>query len=352
MLPSFKTATIAASAAVLLGFFLISHTSAQRGSVEVRIHPESQQVEVGGTIDYAVEILGVQDLYAFDIVVSFDPQVVEVVDLDPDLDGVQLSLGELMEPGFVLLNDGYYEEGRMRLAMTQLNPTEPKDGDGPLMVFRLEGLQENPAIDLAIEEVQLSTNTGAEIDVDTVSDGQVEVVANVTLATNTPLPTKKPGTPIPTRTPLPPTRTPGPTPTGTRVTPTRLPDSLPTTGIPTNTLAASPTRPSETPTQTAESVQESPAAAQSAEEEQGDELIAGEATPTYSSQINQPTTTPIGYKEPTDSEGGLGRLVSGAAIFGAAGLAGIAVILLIGAGVVIFLLIRRSNGGESIDSGE
>ena len=70
----------------------------------VRIAPSQAQVLVGQTVDIGVEIQNVEGLYGIDLLLAFDPQALAVVDMDPELEGIQVQLGTFLEPGFVLVN--------------------------------------------------------------------------------------------------------------------------------------------------------------------------------------------------------------------------------------------------------
>jgi hypothetical protein len=183
---------------------LLSFTStglAQTDSdVVVRVVPETAQVAVGGTIDIAVAVEDVQTLYGIDILLEYDPAAVEVVDMDPNIDGIQIQIGTFLEPGFEIINLINNEIGRLRLAMTQLAPAEPKDGSGNLIVVRLRGKTVSDPADITILQAKLADNVGNLIEVGTIEDGTVEVLETITDPTSTPIPGNPPGTPMPTST--------------------------------------------------------------------------------------------------------------------------------------------------------
>lgn len=213
---------------------------------QVRITPTSLQVPEGGTIDVAVEVREVEGLYGADLVFTFDPDVVEVVDADPSQDGVQVALGLFLDPGFVLRNLADNVQGKVHFAMTQLNPSEAKSGSGVLIVVKLRGKRAG-ATPLTMVNAQLARRDGIGISA-TTADGQVEVlIASAAADTSTPIPSQGAGTPLPTSTlrptaqptatPLLPTDTPQPAETPTRVAP-----AVPSVTVqPTETYSPSPT---------------------------------------------------------------------------------------------------------------
>lgn len=223
---------------IIIGYKPV-YTQAQTLTV-VRINPETVSVEVGGIVDIAVEVVDVQDLYAVDISFSFDPELVEVVDADPNLDGVQVALGTFLDPGFVLRNEADNQAGTLRFAMTQLNPSTPKSGDGSLIVIKLRGIQLGGPVLLELPDVQMATNTGIEINSER-EDGEVEVVDSIEGPTNTPMPTQGPGTPLPTRTPAPPTATHEPTEPLPTATPSNTQSPATATPQPSATFTLNPT---------------------------------------------------------------------------------------------------------------
>ena len=107
----------------------------QNTAVVLQVAPSTAEIGVDEIIDVAVEVRDVSGLYGFDITVGYDPAVVEVVDFDPDLEGIQVALGLFLDPGFVIFNQADNSLGQLRLVMTQLNPSEAKSGTGNLLVI-------------------------------------------------------------------------------------------------------------------------------------------------------------------------------------------------------------------------
>ncbi len=167
----------------------------------------------GSKVEVPVEIRGVEDLYAVDITVRFDPSVIQAVDADPSKDGIQPGLGTFLDAGLVLFNEVDNEEGVIRFVMTQVNPAEPKSGDGVLMVLYFESNLSGESV-LAIESVDLAMRTGEAIAVEPV-EGRLLVEAGAPQREGTPIPVQDPTliiviptlTPTPTPTEIPPTPT-------------------------------------------------------------------------------------------------------------------------------------------------
>jgi hypothetical protein len=191
----------------LIGLILPAQ-AAQNTPVTVRLAPANASVAVNQTVDVAVEVVAVSDLYGLDVSLQFDPQLLEVVDVDPALAGIQIGFGTFLDPGFVLLNEADNEAGTARLAMTQLNPSLPQSGTGNVIVVRFRGRQVSSLTPVRLTEVQLAGPRGQVITA-APENGAITVLESPPPGpTNTPIPTQPPGTPFPTRTPLP-SATPG-----------------------------------------------------------------------------------------------------------------------------------------------
>ena len=197
--------------------------------------------------DLAVEIYiqDVVDLYGADVQLSFDTAIAQVVDADSNLPGVQIQpLATFMVPGFVIKKEANNSAGTIWYAATQINPSPPVSGSGPLARVTFRAVAPG-AFTLAVTSAQLSKAGGIPIPVTAVNCSVT--FTGGTPATNTPTPTAtQPPTSTPTATrtwtPTPtatPTGTPSPTPTATHSpTPSATPSGAPT---PTATATASPT---------------------------------------------------------------------------------------------------------------
>jgi len=192
--------TIAATCAGLLVLLLLVKPGLAQEPVVVRVTPATLTLTVGGESDVAVEVVGVEGLYGFDVQMTFDPAVVEVVDADPTKPGVQVSLGRLLDSGMSVRDSADNTTGVIHYAMTQLNPSEAKSGTGNLIVIKLRGKAAG-ASNLAITSVDLARRDASAIP--TSSTGSVVTVAAGAAAqpTNTPIPTQAPPTPVPTALP-------------------------------------------------------------------------------------------------------------------------------------------------------
>jgi hypothetical protein len=105
----------------------------------------------------------VSELYAIDFEMTFDPNILEAQDGDPNMPGVQLGFGDFLDPGLLLFNTVDNEQGKIRLAMTQANPSEPKSGSGILFVIYFKALQSGES-ELSFTNLQTASRKGELIE--------------------------------------------------------------------------------------------------------------------------------------------------------------------------------------------
>ncbi len=147
---------------LLLALLPFASTHAQAPGAAVRFDPPAAVVELGAEQEIAVLIENVDDLYAFDMRIDYDPAAIAIVDADPGTVGVQISQGAFLDEGLTVLNQVDEGAGVISYATTQLNPSASKGGSGTLLLFRVRGLKMGSSA-LAFESLQLSDRDGFEI---------------------------------------------------------------------------------------------------------------------------------------------------------------------------------------------
>lgn len=207
---------------------------AQEPLALVRLEPEYQQIEVGEIVEVRVMLDDVEDLYGIEFRIRFDPTFVWVVDVDPAETGVQIALGDFPSPDFVSRNEADNVAGRIRYAVTQMWPSEPRSGSGWVATIRLWGRSRGTSW-LTFEDVLLSDSGGIDLAVDTL-DGEVYVADN---------PTPIPAPPTYTPAPATATFTPSPSPTWTA-----LPEGEATGAVPSGRTGREGSHPTPTATWT------------------------------------------------------------------------------------------------------
>jgi LysM repeat protein len=175
-------------------------TCAQTGRVDIRVN-------------------NVENLYGVDVKVSFDPKVVEVVDANASMPGVQVSPGNMPDvaggQGLVQVNSVDVANGTISYAAIRLNPAQPQTGSGVIatVTFKGKGAGTSP---VNFVSGVLSDQTARPITADLVS-GQIK--GTCTAAPTEPGATQVPTTPQATQ----PTGQPTAVPPGTACTHTVKP---------------------------------------------------------------------------------------------------------------------------------
>ena len=131
-------------------------------------------VAPGQSIPFIVSIFGVQDLYGFDLQLSFDPTVLEVVDSDGSTPGIQSAAGSFISPDFVVRNQADNQAGKVEFVVTQLNPRPARSGNGTLLTVSFRGLVPGKASQVVASKRQLADRNGVLIRA-TVAPGEVRV---------------------------------------------------------------------------------------------------------------------------------------------------------------------------------
>jgi LysM repeat protein len=217
---------VAGTLLALLALSLPLPASAQ-GGVLVRLQPNPAPVVVGQTTAVQVFVENVTSLGGVGILLTFDPALLEVVDADAGVAGVQVTPGPFLTGGSVVTNTAELADGHVHFSYGGANVS----GSGVIATVNFRGKAAGTSA-LTFGGLNL-LDTGATIIPATTQNGQ----AVVTAATDTPTPTNTP-TATPTNTPTgtpTSTNTPTNTPTGT-LTPTKTP-----TGTLTPTRTATPT---------------------------------------------------------------------------------------------------------------
>ena len=166
----------------------------------------SNAVAPGEIIEVPVEIRNVEDLYAIDIEIEFDPTILQVEDADPDTDGIQVAIGTFLDAGLVLYNAVDNDNGMIHFVMTQVNPSEGKTGSGVVLVIYTRGLNVGTS-ELAVTFLEPASRTGDAIPVEPYS-ASIEVMEGFVPVESTPIPVQDPAEAV-----MIPTLAPSPTPT-------------------------------------------------------------------------------------------------------------------------------------------
>lgn len=168
---------------------------AQTGTL-VKIVPNEATISVGQTIDVTVQAENIANLYGVELVVTFDPVLLEVVDADPNREGIQIRAGSFLNGGLEGANA--VTNGNIAYIMQQVAPNSPSNGSGPLAHIVFKGMGSGIA-SIRVEDLNLSDQNGNGIG-SAIHSAQITIQAG---SVDGPAPT-----PIPQPTPVPPTPVP------------------------------------------------------------------------------------------------------------------------------------------------
>lgn len=101
------------------------------GAATVSIVGDAFIIDDCGTIDLYIHVADVENLYALDVKVAFDPSIVEAVDLDPIAEGVNIQpVNGWIDAAYWAINNVNNATGEIHYAVTMFNPSEPANGSG------------------------------------------------------------------------------------------------------------------------------------------------------------------------------------------------------------------------------
>ena len=171
----------------------------------VVIDPQNSEVAVGATRTVNIRIENVEGLYGAEVHLTFDPALLEVVDADQGLSGVQIQPGSFITPDFTGQNAVDQAAGKIGFAIAQMPPQEAVSGSGVFATVTFKGKAAGDSA-ISLTSALLSDQSGNFINAST-QGGTIAVTGEEA----TPTPTD---TPVPEDTPTP-TSTPDDTPTPT-----------------------------------------------------------------------------------------------------------------------------------------
>lgn len=178
------------------------------------------EIPLEARVEVPVEVRDVVELYAVDLTIRFDPEILQVEDADPNQAGVQPGLGTFLDAGMTLFNEVDNETGTVRFVMSQINPSEGKSGSGNLLVLYFVGRQAGTS-PVTVEKVEFANRMGEAISVSGVN-AEIAVREGAPTVVATPIPVQDPTQIIVIET-LAPTATPTTAPT---TSPTPMPTQV------------------------------------------------------------------------------------------------------------------------------
>ncbi len=184
--------TLAFVLLLTLVFLATSTTVQAAGSAELRLVVKPARLAVGQEMTVKVLIKNAPSIYGADVRLTFDPQLLEVVDADASQRGVQLTPGDFLDPAqsFALQHQVDNTSGTIDYALTLLNPAPAVQGDGQLaqITFRaksagqtslsinqgLFGNQQGETITPALDTIEIRITAKKEGGVEAVLEGLMD----------------------------------------------------------------------------------------------------------------------------------------------------------------------------------
>jgi hypothetical protein len=161
----------------VLGILLVgvgSAGAAQDTGALVRPDPSVLEMSEGQVVILDVVVENAKDVYGIDVRARYDPAIVEVVDADPDKEGVQIKSGAFPKPDFLVRNAADNRVGTLQYVTTQLNPTLPANGSGIVFSTQFRGKAPGETA-LTIDSVQMADRLGRALEV-SATGGKIRVV--------------------------------------------------------------------------------------------------------------------------------------------------------------------------------
>jgi len=120
----------------------------------VSLSPAESIVRKGDTTETEIWANDVNGVYSFAIEIHFDPKVVQVTDVDPLRNGIQIARGDFLENQMTVFNKVDNENGIIELNVTQTGPIKGQSGSGLLgkIPFQVVGPGHS---DILLDSVQL-----------------------------------------------------------------------------------------------------------------------------------------------------------------------------------------------------
>jgi hypothetical protein len=126
-----------------------------------------------------VEVADIADLYGVDFRLTYDPNLVEVIDANPNEPGIQVALGSVFDGAQPLVVTNEAGNGVIHLVATLQAPSPAFSGTGSLINITWQG--NNPGeTPLIFEEVKLADPQGQPLSV-TSQNGQLQVGSGILL---------------------------------------------------------------------------------------------------------------------------------------------------------------------------
>ena len=154
-----RLASFAAVAIAGLALIVAAAAGAQQATPYVWLAPPSGPVAAGQEFTVTAQVSGADGVYGISLIVTYDPQMVELVLAD----GAAVEAGSFFggQPAFTLKNSA--SNGRIEYALTLTQPAQPVSGEGSLGTITFRALAAGAAV-ITPQEARLLVPVFAEVD--------------------------------------------------------------------------------------------------------------------------------------------------------------------------------------------
>ncbi|MCJ7552048.1 MAG: LysM peptidoglycan-binding domain-containing protein [Anaerolineae bacterium] len=171
----------------------------------VKISPAAGTISVDQIVVVSVTVEDVTSLFGAEFHITFDPNLVEVVDADASTDGLQIGIGDFLAADFIAQNVADNTAGKVDFGMSQMAPHGAVSGSGTLATISFKGKGSGTS-NVAFTNILLADSGGGQIAA-SAQNGTVTVTGGATATPTTEAPTATPTTAPTTVTPVPSTCT-------------------------------------------------------------------------------------------------------------------------------------------------
>jgi hypothetical protein len=187
----FRARLLVALAILVLCVFSPRYAGAAQSTAIVRPDPALLELKPGSEGSVALLFENAQDVYGLEVHLTFDPNLVQVVDSSSGQSGVQVQAADWLQGAFVAANRADNASGTLDFAATLLSPSSPVSGSQTFLTITLRAVQVGVS-PLKIAAAILATRDG-QIIASQWQDGQVRVWAEGKAAPASELPSSSSG---------------------------------------------------------------------------------------------------------------------------------------------------------------
>lgn len=130
------------------------------------LDPATVQMAPGDDVTVEIRVESAVPIAGAEVHLSFDSELLEVVDADPSVDGVQIAHGDFLSHDFVLQNDAATVAGKIDYAIACIPLDKAVSGAGTLARLTFRAVAEGEA-QVIVDRVLLANARGEPVEVET-----------------------------------------------------------------------------------------------------------------------------------------------------------------------------------------